>query len=96
MPCVTTARSDLDAMMTTAAQRPSAVFHIDLQSLECVTDGFRCAVSLPPHTREAFVSGAWDTTGMLLDRFDEVRQVAARLPYLSGFAPAGITPSRPA
>jgi hypothetical protein len=42
-------------------------------------------VSMPPKTREAFTSGAWDTTGMLLDRFEEVEATAARLPYVSGF-----------
>jgi hypothetical protein len=30
---------------------------------------------------EAFTTGAWDTTGMLLDRFDDVRDTAKRLPY---------------
>jgi hypothetical protein len=40
---------------------------------------------MPPAARDAFVTGAWDTTGMLLERFGEVRAVAARLPYLTGF-----------
>ena len=51
----------------------------------CEADGFRCAVSLPPNVRDAFVTGAWDTTGLLLDRYEEVDATAARLPYVSGF-----------
>jgi hypothetical protein len=43
------------------------------------------AVSLPPNARHAFITGAWDTTGLLRDRFDEVQAVAASLPYVSGF-----------
>jgi hypothetical protein len=31
------------------------------------------------------MTGEWDATGLLLDRYDEVRAVAARLPYLRGF-----------
>ena len=31
------------------------------------------------------MSGAWDTTGMLLDNLDEVQATAARLPYVDGF-----------
>jgi hypothetical protein len=31
------------------------------------------------------MTGAWDTTGMLLDRYAEVDQAAARLPYVVGF-----------
>ncbi len=35
--------------------------------------------------RDAFLSGQWNPTAMLLERFDEVRAVAARLPYIRGF-----------
>ena len=35
--------------------------------------------------RDAFLSGQWNPTAMLLDRFDEVARVAQRLPYISGF-----------
>ena len=41
--------------------------------------------SVPPALRDAFVSGQWNGTAMLLDKFDEVRAVANRLPYVSGF-----------
>jgi hypothetical protein len=39
-------------------------------------------MTLPKATREAFLDGSWDATGLLLDRFDEVERVASRLPYL--------------
>jgi len=42
-------------------------------------------VWLPPQVREAFTSGAWDTTGLLLENFDQVQATAQRLPYVSGF-----------
>ena len=41
--------------------------------------------SLPPALRDAFLSGQWNPTAMLLDRFEDVRAVAARLPYIRGF-----------
>jgi 3-isopropylmalate/(R)-2-methylmalate dehydratase small subunit len=85
LPCVTAARQHLDALMTLVQQRPSRTLRINLEALECTTDGFRCAIALPSNTREAFLTGAWDTTGMLLDRYDEVRRVADRLPYRNGF-----------
>jgi len=31
------------------------------------------------------MTGAWDTTGLLLNNYEQVNAVAARLPYLSGF-----------
>ena len=43
--------------------------------------GARC----PPALRDAFVSGQWNPTAMLLDRFEDVRAVAGKLPYIAGF-----------
>jgi hypothetical protein len=35
--------------------------------------------------RDAFVSGQWNPTAMLLDRFEDVKAVARQLPYIRGF-----------
>lgn len=45
----------------------------------------RIAVTLPAAVRDSFLSGQWNPTVMLLDRFAQVRDVAARLPYVTGF-----------
>ena len=89
LPCVTAPRSEIDALLARVEAHPDTPVRIDLDSLRCVSNGFTCAVSMPPHSRQAFLSGAWDTTGMLLDRYDEVRAAAARLPYLTGFRRPG-------
>jgi 3-isopropylmalate/(R)-2-methylmalate dehydratase small subunit len=81
MPCVTASASDVAALMAQAEREPSTVFTVDLQAGTCEAGSVRCKVGLPPKVREAFATGAWDTTGMLLDRFDEVRATASRLPY---------------
>jgi 3-isopropylmalate/(R)-2-methylmalate dehydratase small subunit len=85
MPCVTASREDVQALMDAVEKNPRADVHIDLQAGTCEMEGFRCAVTLPPKVREAFTTGAWDTTGMLLEDFDEVQATAARLPYVDGF-----------
>jgi 3-isopropylmalate/(R)-2-methylmalate dehydratase small subunit len=85
MPCVTTPAADVQAIMERIEKNPDARVHIDLAAGTCEVDGFRCTVSMPSKMREAFISGAWDTTGMLLDNFDQVQTTAARLPYVSGF-----------
>jgi 3-isopropylmalate/(R)-2-methylmalate dehydratase small subunit len=85
LPCVTARRADLDALMALVDREPQRAVRVSLETLDCVAAGFSCPVAMPAHTRQAFVSGAWDTTGMLLDRYDEIRQVALRLPYVAGF-----------
>jgi hypothetical protein len=43
-------------------------------------------VSIPDHVRDTLMTGAWDTTGLLLDRYEDVNAVSSRLPYLSDFS----------
>ena len=85
MPCLTASAADIAALMDKVEQNPQTVLKLDLVAGTCEADGFRCAVALPPKLREAFITGAWDTTGMLLDEYDEVNAMAARLPYVGGF-----------
>ena len=85
MPCVTASSGDVRQLMDRVETQPAAMLRVDLQAGTCEVEGFRCAVSLPVHARDAFVTGVWDTTGLLLERYGEVDAVAARLPYVSGF-----------
>jgi 3-isopropylmalate/(R)-2-methylmalate dehydratase small subunit len=85
LPCVTASAADVRALAALIEEDHAAVLRIDLAAGTCETEGFRCSVSMPPKTKEAFVTGAWDTTGMLLDRFEQVEATASRLPYVSGF-----------
>ena len=48
-------------------------------TLRAGPDTWPCA--MPDSAREAFLSGVWDATALLTADFDEVRAVAARLPY---------------
>ncbi len=85
MPCVTASLADLNALMADVEQHPKVRLRLDLVKGTCQSDGFICAVSLPASSRDAFVTGAWDTTGLLRERYDEVNAAAGRIPYISGF-----------
>jgi 3-isopropylmalate/(R)-2-methylmalate dehydratase small subunit len=85
LPCVTASHADITALMTRIEQHPQTRLTIDLTAGRCTADGFSCGISLPAHVRDAFVSGAWDTTGLLLERYEDVNAVAGRLPYVNGF-----------
>ena len=81
MPCVTASAADVAALMDLAEREPATEFAVDLVAGSCRAGALTVPIGLPPKMLEAFTSGAWDTTGMLLDRFDEVRATASRLPY---------------
>ena len=85
LPCVTATQADLRQLIDRVERQPDARLRVDLQAVTCEVEGFRCAVSIPAHARDALMTGAWDTTGLLLERYGEVDAVAAGLPYISGF-----------
>lgn len=84
MPCVTAAPEDVAALMTLVERQPTTTLTVDLLAGTCQAGDLRCAVALPSKVREAFASGTWDTTGLLLDRYEQVRATAERLPYIGG------------
>ena len=91
LPCVTASHADVEALMAAVEADPQTQVTVDIVGGTCdVTPSsgntFRFAVSMPPHVRDAFQTGAWDTTGLMLEDYEEVNATAARLPYISGFA----------
>jgi 3-isopropylmalate/(R)-2-methylmalate dehydratase small subunit len=85
LPCVTASPDEVRELMERVEERPAARVRVDLEARTCELDGFRCAIALPGHARDALVGGTWDTTGLLLERYEEVDRIAARLPYVTGF-----------
>jgi 3-isopropylmalate/(R)-2-methylmalate dehydratase small subunit len=85
LPCVTVSADDMHALMARVESQPAVTFRVDLAAATCEMDGRRCLIGIPTHARDALVTGAWDTTGLLLSRYEEVNAVAAKLPYISGF-----------
>jgi 3-isopropylmalate/(R)-2-methylmalate dehydratase small subunit len=84
MPCPTVDSAAASQLQTLAEQKPRTSFTLDLASMTIRGGGVEFPVALPPGARESFMDGGWDATGLLLERYDEVRAVAARLPYLTG------------
>jgi 3-isopropylmalate/(R)-2-methylmalate dehydratase small subunit len=83
MPCPTASRETTEALIAIVEQDPSTELAVDLEALTVTAAGRTFAITLPGAAREAFLDGGWDATGLLLDDYDEVRAVAARLPYVT-------------
>ena len=84
MPCPTASAETLAALMAAVEQDPSTEVAVDLAAMRVTANGQSYELSLPPAAREAFLDGSWDATGLLLERFEDVKAVAAALPYVSG------------
>ena len=85
MPCFVVSHDDVERLQTLMENTPDVEIAADVASGTITAGALRMTAALPAALRDGFLSGQWNPTAMLLDRFDEVRAVAARLPYVSGF-----------
>ena len=85
MPCFTADHASVDALQSAIERDPSITIDAHVDSGIVTAGDLRISATLPAALRDAFVSGQWNPTAMLLDRFDEVRSVSDRLPYIAGF-----------
>ena len=84
LPCVTVAPDAVEQLMHAVEQDPGTMLTVDLEAMAVEGASLRVAAQMPPSARDALTSGLWDGTGMLLEDFETVRAVAARLPYTRG------------
>ena len=82
MPCVTASAEAVAALQARVEADPDLAIDIDVAAGRLDAGGTAVPVQLPTNAREALVTGAWDATALLLERYEEVEKVAAGLPYL--------------
>lgn len=85
LPCLTASHESIDRLQALIEKMPGVPITADVASGLITAGPLRIEASLPAPVRDAFVSGQWNPTAILLDRFEEVRAVTKRLPYISGF-----------
>jgi 3-isopropylmalate/(R)-2-methylmalate dehydratase small subunit len=85
MPCLTVSAQDAEALLSAVAADPNVELTVSVSGETVAAGGKRYHAAIPAGAREALTAGSWDSTGALLDNFEQVREVAARLPYINGF-----------
>jgi 3-isopropylmalate/(R)-2-methylmalate dehydratase small subunit len=85
LPCFVTDREAVNQLQTLVERTPEVTITADIGSGAIAAESLRLEASIPKALRDAFVSGQWNPTAMLLDQFEEVKAVAGRLPYIRGF-----------
>jgi len=84
LPCVSVQPSAADELIRVVTGNPALQLTVDLATLTVAAGKHSFPITLPSAARDAFLDGTWDATGLLLDRYEEVEAVAARLPYVQG------------
>ena len=85
VPCVTADHGTIDRLQTLLEKAPETAIEVSVETGRVTAGPLTFTASMPAAVRDAFVQGKWDPTMMLVDKFDEVRAVGTRLPYVAGF-----------
>ena len=85
IPCFVADHRSVEALQSLIEKAPETVVEAHVDTGLVTAGPLEIQATIPHALREGFLSGQWNPTAMLLNRFDEVRGVAARLPYISGF-----------
>ena len=85
LPCATASAADITRLMDVVEEVPATRFSLRIDTLVVESEQFSSSVLIPAAIQASFLSGQWDATGLLLDQFDDVRQIAAALPYVKGY-----------
>jgi len=85
MPCFSADHASIEGLQSAIERTPSLTIEASVETGIVTAGDLRITASLPGALRDSFVSGQWNPTAMLLDRFEAVREVSEKLPYIAGF-----------
>ena len=85
VPCFAADHDFVVQLQSLVEREPATVVDTRVDTGLVTAGPLRTHAHLPIGVRDAFLSNQWNPTEMLLANFDEVRAVANRLPYDSGF-----------
>ncbi|MEQ9825530.1 MAG: 3-isopropylmalate dehydratase small subunit [Puniceicoccaceae bacterium] len=85
MPCVTLPREKLNELAALVNQDPATEISLDLDSRTIRAGDWVATFGMSDSVHQALVEGKWDPIAELLESDSDVKQVAAGLPYVSGY-----------
>jgi len=85
IPTVTLPREAIEELGAAVEREPGIELTVDLVAGEVRGDSRAWPLELADSAAVALVSGEWDFMSQLLAASEQVRQTAARLPYVAGF-----------
>ena len=85
VPCLTASTADIVKIQDAAEADPQREMAVDLKEKKMTFGDIEVDLQIAEGNRLQLIEGAWDATGMLLEGRGAVREVADKLPYVTGF-----------
>jgi 3-isopropylmalate/(R)-2-methylmalate dehydratase small subunit len=82
MPCVSLERKALNGLAELVTAHPETNVTVDVVAGVVRAGSLELPFSMKPGAREALIQGLWDPIGQLLEDKEQIRAVAASLPYI--------------
>jgi 3-isopropylmalate/(R)-2-methylmalate dehydratase small subunit len=82
IPAVTADAANVKKLQELIATNPQADVTLNLETLQVQIGDFTTLVAIGEGTRSTFISGTWDACGQLVANADQIRETAAKLPYV--------------
>lgn len=86
LPAVTASAADVQALMAFVSNQPAQAVRLDLAAKEVRFGDRTMSVEMRESARSLFLEGTWDSSATLLEALGAVREKAAKIPYMSGYA----------
>ena len=83
MPCVVASGEDIRAIAKLIESDPAAILTLELTEKKLSIADTDFPIQIADHAHEALISGKWDAIADLLDGVNDVKECAARLPYMA-------------
>ena len=83
VPCFTATPAVVQQLQSQLVQHPETLMEIDLDQLVVNRGDMSTSISMDDGPRQMMLAGTWDACGQLLDRVEQVKETADRLPYLA-------------
>jgi 3-isopropylmalate/(R)-2-methylmalate dehydratase small subunit len=85
LPTVTVGAKEIEQLMKSVEETPRTEYTVDLERKTISHGSQQFAIDLPHTYYMALTQGHWDSTALLRANLDQVKKIAAKLPYMSGF-----------
>ena len=85
VPCFVADKASIEALQALLEKAPDTIVDARVDTGVITAGSLKVQGNLPAGVRDAFITDKWNPTAMLLADYDQVRNTAARLPYVAGF-----------
>lgn len=86
VPCPVVSASVAESLISAVEADPTLEVTVDLQNKKIEAGGKTFDLTIPDGPRQAFLEGAWDSTGELLAGKAAIAETVKKLPYMNGFS----------